>query len=459
MEIQFNVPEEVSYVLGYLNRSNHSAELVGGCVRDHLLGRDPSDYDICTSAHPHEVHDLFQGHYGVRVLDTGTKHGTVTVMMNGTPIEVTTYRADGIYSDGRRPDSVEFSESVKEDVSRRDFTINGLLWDGEKVVDYTQTGLTDLKYKMICTIGDPEARFREDALRMLRAVRFAAQLNFTLSSDVAVEILLLRAMIKNVSTERIQMELNKLLVSNHPGKGLSLLYELGLLEIILPEIHRLKHFDQMNPRHNKDVFDHTLKVVESVPATLEMRLAALFHDVGKPDTFSVDGNGVGHFYEHHKVGADLARVILKRLLYPNETVDTVCSLVYEHMSGRSEGFEPGTKALKRLMNRIGVERMPMFFDMRRADIIGHAPPYDFAKVLRLELEFYRILEHKEPLKVTDLVVDGHTLIKRGLKPGPEFSQILNQLLSEVLEDPERNNADYLLRRIDDIYERGLQVCN
>jgi len=443
MNFQMNIPDEVSHVLSTLQATGASAELIGGCVRDALLGREPRDYDIATSAVPDKIIQAFLNTES-KVYPTGIQHGTVTVVHKGVPVEVTTYRTEGGYSDSRRPDSVAFSSSLLDDVWRRDFTINAIAWDGEILIDFTG-GCGALQSKRIITAGHAWVRFQEDPLRMMRAIRLACQLEFEIEQTTFAAIIGCAGWIQKISAERIQSELNKILLSNQAARGIQLLLDSGLLQEILPEVARLNGFAQLNRRHDKCVLGHTLRVVEAVAPVLELRLAALLHDVGKPDTFTVGEDGVGHAYSHHLKGMDLAEEILTRLRYPNAVIEKVKVLVREHMS-RVPGLRPGN--VKRLIRRVGEENIEDLFELMIADVVAHAAPFtcDLEEVLALRKETLEALHAKEPMQIKDLALSGKDLIEMGLKPGPVFSQILNRLLDHVLNHPEDNNFQELYYR-------------
>ena len=449
VNFQMNIPDEVRHVLTTLQGNGHSAELIGGCVRDALLGREPRDYDIATSAIPDSVIQAFLS-TEAKVYPTGIQHGTVTVVHKGVPVEVTTYRTEGGYSDSRRPDSVAFSSNLFDDVWRRDFTINAIAWDGEKLVDHVG-GAGALDQKLIQAVGHAGARFREDPLRMLRAIRLACQLGFEIERLTFGTIQGGAEWIQKISAERIQAELNKILLSNQAARGTQLLQDSGLLQEILPEIARLSGFDQKNRRHDKCVLDHTLRVVEAVAPSIELRLAALLHDVGKPDTFTVGEDGVGHAYSHHLRGMDLTEEILTRLRYPNAVTEKVKVLVREHMS-RVPGLRPGN--VKRLIRRVGEENIEDLFELMIADVVAHAAPFieDLEEVLRLRKEALEALHAKEPLRVQDLALSGKDLIEMGLKPGPLFGEILGRLLDMVVDGHELNDLDVLKLRTKFILE-------
>lgn len=431
------LPREALEVLTTLKENGHESYLVGGCVRDLCLGKAPKDWDLTTIALPEQVIGLFD-----HVIPTGLQHGTVTVLVNNTtPIEVTTFRSDGNYSDSRRPDSVQFGHSIEEDISRRDFTINGLLYDGEKVIDY-YTGLDDLEQKIIRTIGNAGARYAEDALRMMRCIRLSSQLGFQIENYTFDSIQASSELIKSVSWERIRDELVKTLLSDRASEGINLFSKSGLMQYILPELQLCIGFEQRsNYHHHKDVFEHILKVIDATPSSLNVKLAALLHDVAKPQTFSISEDGVGHFYQHHVVGAEMTEEILKRFKFDNNTIENVRILVREHMS-RYPKLRQGS--IKKLINRLGKNNVDDFINLQLADIIGSKPPFDFDTVIDLKREIKRVLEADEPLSVRDLAINGNDLIDTGIQPGRRMGEILDELLQIVLESPELNTKNYLL---------------
>lgn len=432
------IPNEALYVLNKLKANDFESYICGGAVRDLILGRDAKDWDITTKALPEEVMQLFD-----HTIPTGIDHGTITVMINGIPLEATTFRADGNYSDNRKPDSVKFGVSVLEDVQRRDFTINGLLYDGEKVLDLVN-GLDDLKSGIIRAIGKPFDRFSDDALRQMRCIRFSSQLGFKIEHRTFTDIKSCNILIQKISQERIRDELIKILLSDRPSEGIKLLSDSGLLQYILPELQSCVGFDQHNKYHRKNIFDHILKVLESTPSVLNVRLAALFHDISKPEMFTIGGDNIGHFYSHHKVGADKTREIMKRLKFDNETTDNVCILVYEHMSRFRKIRE---RSIKKLLRRLGEHNVDDLINLQIADIIGCKPPYNFEDVILLKNELKRIIETKEPISVKQLAVNGHDLIELGIKPSKEMGEILNKLLQIVMDNPEINTKEKLLKII------------
>jgi len=307
MKIQ--MPQEVHRILDILSFYGYDGYIVGGCVRDSILNKTPNDWDICTNCTPEKMLEVFSC---FKVIPTGLKHGTLTVVINGQNYEVTTYRIDGEYINGRHPEQVEFTNNLKEDLKRRDFTINAMAYNTkEGLIDY-YGGITDIFNKKIRCVGNPFERFSEDYLRMLRAIRFSAQLGYSLDAETLKEIKKLSKNIIDISEERIREELNKILMADIPSRGLKLLSSTDLLKYIIPELEMCVGFQQHNPNHDKDVFNHILSVVDNTEKDLILRLAALFHDIGKPETFSLDEDGVGHFYKHHLKSSDIADEVMKR---------------------------------------------------------------------------------------------------------------------------------------------------
>ncbi len=430
----YKIPEEAQYVMQQLNINNHQSYLVGGCVRDMLLDKEPKDFDICTSALPDDVVRIFN-----KTIPTGLQHGTVTVLINHYPIEVTTMRKDGIYKDSRRPDTVIFTDKLEEDVQRRDFTINALALDNRlNLYDYIN-GVEDLHNKTIKTVGDPNERFNEDPLRLMRAIRFCCQLNFRLSLNTAKSIYSNSEFIQKIAIERIREELNHILISNSPAIGIRELYKYNLLQYIMPELSICVGFDQNNIYHDKDIFEHVMTVVENIPNDLTLRLAALLHDIAKPQTF----NG-GHFYRHHIEGADLAEEIMKRMKYDNNTIEKVKTLVFYHMDRYEDLSYAG---VKRFINRIGIENVEDLFELQIADIKGCKPPHNFDSVINLKNKVQEVLNAQQPMSIKDLDINGNDLIQLGIKPSKEMGDILNGLLEMVLENPELNNKETLLRLV------------
>jgi len=433
------IPSDVRIILETLKNNGYEAYIVGGSVRDFKIGTSlPKDYDITTNALPEEVIKIFD-----KTIPTGIKHGTVTIMINGDAFEVTTYRIDGDYSDNRRPDAVSFVLNLKEDLARRDFTINALAFNEENgLIDYFG-GEKDIEDKIIRAVGEPNKRFQEDALRMLRAIRFASSLNFDIEEKTMVAIKANYKLIGNVSNERIRDEFCKMLMSNNVAKALRLLVETKLLAIILPELQLEVGFNQHSPHHDKDIFNHTLAVVEKCPPKLNLRLAALLHDIAKPDCFTVDAQGTGHFYGHDKRGFILSGKILRRLRFDNQSISEIGILVKEHMNVLAK---PTDASVKRLINRTSVDLIEDLFELQRADALSSLhPEMRIDQIGRVEEKTIALLESKVPLSIKELDIDGKDLIKEfSIKPGKEIGSMLKFLLDKVLESPLNNTKEQLI---------------
>lgn len=433
--MNIKVPNDVKYILNKLIENNFEAYIVGGCVRDIILNKEPKDYDITTSAKPEEVIKLFD-----KVILTGIKHGTVTVVLNNENYEVTTFRIDGEYRDQRHPKEVKFVTSLREDLSRRDFTVNAMAYndiDGFK--DYFN-GLNDLKNKIIKTVGNPEKRFLEDALRMLRAIRFSAQLNFEIEEETFNAIKNLKDNIINISKERIREEFNKIIIYN-PRK-IDILRECGLLEFIIKEMKNAYDFNQNNMYHVNDLYMDTIICMENIDAKLHLRLAMLLHDLGKLETKTTDEKGISYFYGHEKHSIEIAKKVLKELRYDNDTVEKVLILIKYH------DYPLNNKvSVKRLLNKIGEELAYDLIKVKRADILGKNSLYKEAQLknlLDVKKCLNNIIENKECFDIKTLKISGNELIKIGLK-GKEIGEMLNYLLDMVMTDKAINNTEELIR--------------
>ncbi len=438
--IDIEVPSKVEKVLCTLHENGFEAYIVGGCVRDSILGRTPGDWDITTSASPQQVKQLFP-----RTVDTGIRHGTVAVLDGNERFEVTTFRIDGIYEDKRHPREVTFTSNLLEDLRRRDFTINAMAYSRERGLIDRFGGMNDLQQRVIRCVGSPAERFGEDALRMLRAVRIAAQLDFTLTDDVREAICAQAGTLSQVSEERIQTELVKLLVSGHP-RSFRLAYECGLTAVFMPEFDRIMVQRQNNPHHAYTTGEHTLIAMENIAPERILRLTMLFHDIGKPEVFETDAEGIDHFHGHAAVSADLARQIMKRLKFDNDTIRTVCSLVRNHSRYPQLTAEDVRKSVFEIG---GPEMFEFFLQVKKADVKAQHPDVT-AKKLQYVREVERIWEdvklHGDCLSLRELAVSGDDLIADGWKPGPEIGRVLHRLLMEVLESPQLNTKEELLSR-------------
>ncbi|HIZ07563.1 MAG TPA: CCA tRNA nucleotidyltransferase [Candidatus Eubacterium avistercoris] len=437
MNIQ--LPEKVSEIINCLRSHNFEAYAVGGCVRDSLLGRTPSDWDITTSATPEEVKSLFS-----HTVDTGIQHGTVTVMLGHEGFEVTTYRIDGEYEDARHPKEVAFTLSLREDLKRRDFTINAMAYNEESGLVDLFGGAQDLERGVIRCVGDPGERFREDALRMFRAVRFAAQLGFSVEKNTAGAISELAGSLARISAERIQTELVKLLVSPHPEE-MRQIYELGISDVVLPEFSVMMETPQNNPHHMYSVGEHTIKALQLIPEDKVLRLTMLLHDVAKPPCRITDRKGIDHFPGHPKRGAQMAEKILKRLKFDNDTIRRVTALVLIH-----DNQPPANPAsIRKALVKDGLDQYPALFLVKRADIgaqSNHLRESKLKYVDAYEAVYNQIMENGDCLSLKELAVTGADLISTGMKPGKELGDVLERMLQDVLENPEWNKKEILLNR-------------
>lgn len=430
--------KNIKYIISKIEKHNFKAYLVGGAVRNKILSLEVFDYDITTNALPEDIENIFP-----KTIPTGKKYGTITVVHDNDAYEITTFRSDGIYSDGRRPDSVSFSTELIEDLKRRDFTINALCIDiNEKLIDYFN-GIDDIKNKVIRCIGNPDERFTEDALRMMRAVRFMSQLKFTIDEDTRLSIIKNNALIKKVSVERINEEFNKILLSDKPSDGIRTLVDTGLMKQIVPEFMDTIGFNQHNPYHDKDVFEHTMEVLDNTKPKLSLRLAALFHDISKPECFTQDENGRGHFYEHEVKSSQRAKLIMERLKYPNDITEDVRVLIRYHLL---KSIDTKDKGVKRFINNVGIDRLEDMFELNVADIKGKSKIADLAGFERLEIlrrKCKDIIERQEPLSRKDLKINGCDLETLGIDKGHIYTEILNKVLDLVLEFPDKNNKEEL----------------
>jgi tRNA nucleotidyltransferase (CCA-adding enzyme) len=436
-EIKIDIPAGAEHIIRTIEAAGYEAYVVGGCVRDALLLRTPNDWDITTSARPEQVKKLFS-----HTLDTGLKHGTITIMLDGEGYEVTTYRVDGAYLDGRHPEEVSFTNLLSEDLRRRDFTINAMAYHPERGLVDLFEGRADLERHVIRCVGDAKERFSEDALRMMRAVRFAAQLNFTIDQDTREAAKALCENLQKVSHERIHDELLKLLCSEHPGRMLDL-YELGLTAQFLPEFDQEMSCEQNTKYHCYTVGVHTIKVLENTPADKIIRLAALLHDVGKLYT-KTEKDGTDHFYGHAAVSAKRAEEILKDLRFDNETIKQVCTLVKYH-DPRMELDGPHVRGL---MHNVGVELFPQLILLMRGDMLAKSAyaQKSMGNIDRLEEIYLESLAAGDCVTLKDLAVTGRDLQEIGIPKGKRLGDILNKLLLDVIEAPEKNNREILLAR-------------
>ena len=437
--MKFKLPDDVTYIIEKLHKAGFDAFVTGGAVRDMMMHKEPHDYDIATSALPEDTRRLFS-----RTIDTGIKHGTVTVIINGVGYEITTFRTDGIYLDGRHPEHVRFVNSVYTDCARRDFTINSMMYgsDGE-IIDFFG-GRADIKEKLIRCVGESEKRFKEDALRMLRAVRFSAALSFDISPETEKAIKKCSMLIKRVSTERIFEELNKILLSDNPDY-IRTLHNLGLLQYIIPQLDVCFYEEQRNKYHIYNVGEHIMQTVKNTPCNLILRWAALLHDVGKPCCSSVDSLGIIHFYGHHRESCRIATDVLYRLHMDKDSIRSISILIENH----DVRVEPSLPAVKRMMARTGEKLFEQLMLLQKADNMAKNPEYYPEKEQRINaaLDIYkRIVAEGQPYLIAHLAVNGRDLQKIGYKTGRIIGDTLKRLTDEVIIDPQLNNREYLLDR-------------
>lgn len=443
------VPEPALRIAERLKSAGGQSWLVGGAVRDLLLGRAVNDWDLATDLLPEQVSALFP-----RTHEFGIRFGTVVVMEKGVPYEVTTFRRDGIYTDARRPDDVQFTRILEEDLVRRDFTVNALAYDpvADRLAD-PAGGLADLREQLLRAVGRAEERFQEDALRLLRAVRFSAQLDFDLEAGTYRALVLCAPRLERIAQERIRDEFDKLLASPHPAPGLALLHETGLLRRILPELAASYGVPQ-NPHHAYDVFHHSLAAVEMAPAGAPViRLAALLHDLGKPEC-RAERADTASFYGHQFAGERMADQVLRRLRYPNEVREQVRLLVRLHMFHYRPEWTDA--AIRRFLRDVGRENLDDLFALRAADTMGNGLRRRLAPELaELRARVDREIDKQSAISVKDLRVRGDDLMEAlGIGPGPRVGALLHLLLQEVLDEPERNERDSLLRRAAELNARG-----
>ena len=466
--IKINMPEDVKVILNRLMEHGYEGYAVGGCVRDAILGKEPKDWDITTNASPQEVKGIFQ-----KTIDTGIQHGTVTVMLNKVGYEVTTYRIDGEYEDMRHPKQVTFTSNLVEDLKRRDFTINAMAYNDEVGLVDEFDGIKDLENRVIRCVGDPLQRFSEDALRIMRAIRFASRYDFDIEERTKDAMKQLATNLQGISVERIKSEMDKLLVSNHPDR-LLLMNELGICEYIIPVFGEMLATEQENPNHIYNVGVHTIETIKNIDIKfkesvfqevdelinfslienerqlLMLKWTMLMHDTGKPEKKTIDEKGIAHFKMHELASQDIAKEFFCKMKFDNYTSSWSLHLIRWH----DYRFELTKKSVRRAINKIGDEYMEYLFLVQRADILGQNPNTWAEKCYKLAelIKLYRSIKADgECFCIKDLAVSGQDLIKSGIKPGPHMGEILNNLLEIVLEAPELNNKDILISKAMEFY--------
>lgn len=442
-DMKITLPSKVNQIIHTIRSANFDAYAVGGCIRDSVLGRMPNDWDITTSAKPEEIKSLFP-----KTIDTGIRHGTVTVMLQKEGFEVTTYRIDGEYEDSRHPKEVTFTASLEEDLKRRDFTINAMAYNEEEGLIDIFGGMEDIERKVIRCVGEAAERFSEDALRMMRAVRFSAQLGYTIEEKTETAIRKLAPTLQKISAERIQAELVKLVTSPNPDY-LRIAYETGVTKEVLPEFDRMMQTDQNNPHHCYCVGEHTLQAMKQIKPDKVLRLAMLFHDIAKPDMLTVDEEGIYHFHGHPEEGAVMTKEIMKRLKFDNDTIGKVTTLVRFH----DYHIAQTPQGMRRAINKIGEDIMPYLFLVKQADMLAQSSYQREGKqkdLDRLQEIYKEVLAKKDCVCLKNLAVTGNDLIASGMKPGKEIGEILDRLLQLVIEEPACNEKEYLLKKAEEI---------
>ena len=438
-----NIPEGAKLILLKLNEHNHEAYLIGGSVRDLLMGGIPKDWDITTSATPREIKEIFSEY---RTFEFGIKHGTISIIALNERYEVTTYREDGEYKDSRRPESIIFTKSLSQDMRRRDFTINAMAMDVNGEIIDLFDGAKDLKEKTIRCVGNPYERIGEDALRILRALRFRSQLGFKIEKHTDDAIFAQKNSLLNISKERIREEFDKIIKGKY---ATSVLREYrDIIALFIPEIIEAFGFDQCNPYHIYDVYEHTLKVVEKIENKESNRLMAFLHDLAKPTCFVMD-KGWGHFYHHESKGAEIAREVLRRLKYDNETISDISYVIKIH----GTVFNPSSKYARHKLNQIGEKRLRMLIDLEKADVKAQNPEITKERLKNIE-NFEelvnKVIFEEQCFSLKNLAIDGNELIKIGYKKGPIIGQTLNTLLVEVMNDEITNDKISLIIRAKEI---------
>ena len=444
-----NIPAPIKEIARILNTEGFQCFLVGGAVRDSIMGFTPKEYDIATNAKPEDVQRIFK-----YTIPTGIKHGTILVILDDMHVEITTFRSDGNYSDGRHPDKVEYTASIEDDLPRRDLTINAMAYnilDGNLIDMFD--GMKDIKNKIIRSVGNPYERFTEDGLRIMRAIRFATRLNFNIEKETFDAICHSTGMLTSIAYERIREEFNGILISDNPFRGIELLRKTGILALIMPEL--MQGFGVAQNRfHKYDVYYHILHTIQAVEPleteelTLLVRLAALFHDIAKPMVQKkVSKQEEPVYYNHEVVGANVAKKVMRRLKYSNAEIDFVTLLVRQHMFYYQDEWTDG--AVRRFMKAVGIENIKPLLKLREADRLGSGNRKDKESkaIPKLLARIDKIIEEENAITVKDLKINGNDLMKEfNLKPGPIVGKILNYLLDLILDEPSLNDKEKLMEK-------------
>lgn len=440
--LNIKIPEEPNWIVNKLISSGYESYVVGGCVRDSILRKTPKDWDICTNASPSEIKCVFSGS---KIVDTGLKHGTITIVLDSDACEVTTYRIDGKYSDGRHPDNVEFTNILKEDLSRRDLTINSMAYNNNAgLIDYFG-GESDLATGTIKCVGNPNDRFNEDALRILRAIRFASVLGFNIEASTSNSIFGNYKLLSAVSSERISSEFSKWICGDFSAKTLREYQD--IVCYIIPEISSMIGFQQNNPYHDYDVWEHTLHALENSTGELGVRLAILFHDIGKPKSY-VCVDGIGHFYGHALYSKEIVEEVLKRMKFDNKTIDNVSLLVYNH----DVEITDTTRSVKKVLNKVGC-LFEKLMEVKYADTLGQSKMAIDEKLKTFDsirIIYQTIMEQNSCFRLKDLAINGKDLLLAGYSEGKQVGNVLNSLLELVIDGTVKNDRQELLDAIKDL---------
>ncbi len=441
MNPQFQIPKQAAKAMEILNRNGYECFVVGGCVRDTLRGTTPHDWDLTTNAKPVQMQQCFAGYH---TIETGLQHGTLTVMIDHMPLEITTYRVDGAYTDHRRPDKVSFTDSLTDDLARRDFTVNAMAYHPQRGLVDPFGGADDLEKKRIACVGTPSERFDEDGLRILRALRFASVLDFTIDTQTDAAIHAQKTLLEHISAERIFVEMTKMLCGQ-AAERILLAYP-DVICTVLPQLQPMVGFDQQNPYHAYDVYTHTCKVTAAAPATPLLRWAAFLHDSGKPHTFTKDERG-GHFYGHANISEEIARDVLHQLKSDRKTLDSVITLIRHH----DTVFSGSEKQLKRMVNQIGDALTEQLILLHKADVSGQAEHLRAERIQSADallLTLDKLRQQNACMTLKDLQISGRDIIAMGIHEGRIIGDCLKHIMNEVLEDRLPNEHDALLAAAD-----------
>lgn len=438
------LPKNVKTIIKILNTHNYEAFIVGGCVRDSVIGLTPHDWDICTNAKPEEIKKCFEN---FNTFDSGIKHGTISVVLDGEVFEVTTYRIDGTYSDNRRPDSVTFTSDITQDLARRDFTINAMAYNEKRGLIDPYGGRNDLSDKIIKCVGNPDFRFNEDALRIIRALRFASVYNFEIDDETAKSIHKNADLLNNIAVERISVELNKLLSGNGAEKILNNYRD--VIAVFIPEIKPMFDYNQHTKHHNRDLWHHITYAVKSIDNSPLLRMSMLLHDIGKPKACKRDEDGTCHFKGHPKYSAEMAENILRRLKCSNDFIETCITLIKYH----DVRFSGSKRQLRHVMSAIGDKNVELLLKIQRADIMAQSDYKHKEKLEKLDLAcqtYKEILADKDCFTLKQLKINGNDIKNLGLSEGIKIGKILKILLGLVIEDKIENEKSALIKKAEEI---------